>query len=265
MEHARWEVQDGVEVALLQQHLTQLGSIAIAEEGVFNHDAGTATSLQHLDEVLHEHVGGLAGAQVEVLQHLASFRTSKGRIGQDDILAVFLLHLCHVLGQRVATDDVRRLHPMENHVHRSDDVRQRLLLLAEEGLFLQYLVVVRAFDFLRHVGKGLAKEACRATSRVVDRLAYLRVDHLHDGTNERARRVVLAAVAPCIAHALNLRLIEQRHLMFVLCALEVQRIHEIDDFAQVVAAGNLIAQLGENLTYLIFECVGAAGRRLELA
>ena len=53
--------------------------------------------------------------------------------------------------------------------------------------------------------------------------------------------------------------------MFVLCALEVQRIHEIDDFAQVVAAGNLIAQLGENLTYLIFERVGAAGRCLELA
>ena len=50
------------------------------------------------------------------------------------------------------------------------------------------------------VVERFAQEARRADGAVVDALADLRLHDLDDGADERARRVVLAAVAPGVAH-----------------------------------------------------------------
>ena len=265
LEHTAGEVEDGVEVALLQEQLTECRGIAVAEEGVLDDDASPATRLEHLDEVLHEHVGSLGGVDVEVLLHLASFAATKGRIGKNHVLAVFLLNLRKVLCQCVATDDVGCCHTVENHVHGGDDVGQRLLLLAEEGVLLQGLVVGSALHLLVHVGERLAEETSRPTGRVIHRFANLGVNHSDDGADERTGRVVLASVAPGVAHLGNLALVEQGHFVLVFGGLEVQLVDEVDDLAQVVARGDFVAQFGKNLSNLILQGLGTRCRLLKLA
>lgn len=45
---------------------------------------------------------------------------------------------------------------------------------------------------LLHVLPGREQKARRAAGRIVDRLVWLRIDHLHHRLNDRARREVLA-------------------------------------------------------------------------
>ena len=142
---------------------------------------------------------------------------------------------------------------MEYHVHRGNDVWQAFLLLAVEGALLQCLAVRRAFYLLLHVVERLAEETCRTTGWIHHRLADVWVHHLHDGTDKRARSVIFAAVASGVAHALNLALVEHCHLMLVVSRLEVERVYLVYYLTKVVAALNLVAQLGENLANLIFQ------------
>jgi hypothetical protein len=62
---------------------------------------------QDFDEVLEEEEGGLAGADGEILLHLGALFAAEGRVGQDDVEAVFFLNVGEVLGEGVAVDDVR--------------------------------------------------------------------------------------------------------------------------------------------------------------
>ena len=214
--------------------------------------------------MLHKHIGSFAGVDVEVLFHLATLRAAKRRIGKNHMLAVTLLNIGKVLGKCVAPDDVRRLKSVKNEVHRSNDIGQRLLFLAIEGFFLQFLGIGSALDALLHVGECLAQESGRTASRVIDRFANFGVNHLHNGAYERSGCVVLAAVTASIAHLGNLRLIEHRHFVLILGTLEVQLVYEVNHFAQIVTRGNLVAQLRENLAYLVFQCLGTCGCVLEL-
>jgi hypothetical protein len=144
LEGAAGAVEHGVQVAAFQQQLAQAdrGVVGVGEEGVLDDDAAAAAGLEHLDEVLEEQEGGLAGADGEVLLHLLALLAAEGRIGQDHVEAVLLLNVGEVLGQRVGVDDVRRLDAVQDHVHDRDDVGERLLLLAVEGALLQGLEVL---------------------------------------------------------------------------------------------------------------------------
>ena len=82
----------------------------------------------------------------------------------------------------------------------------------------------------------LAQEARRADRAVVDALADLGLHHLDDGADERARRVILAAVAPGVAHVLDLGFVEVRQLVLLGLRAEAQLVDVVDDLAQVVAA-----------------------------
>ena len=95
-----------MKVTVLQKHLTDGTCITIAQEGVLDDNTRTTASLQHLDEVLHEHIGRLGGANLEVLQHLATLIATKGRISQDDILAIALLNLAEIHSKRVSMSDI---------------------------------------------------------------------------------------------------------------------------------------------------------------
>ena len=111
--------------------------------------------------------------------------------------------------------------------------------------------------------KRFAQEAGGAHRRVVDRFADQRVHHLHDGADQGPGRVVLTAVAAGVAHALDLFLIEHRELVLLRLGAQAQAIEPIDDFAQVVAAADLVAQFAEDLADLVFDRVRPAGALLE--
>ena len=105
----------------------------------------------------------------------------------------------------------------------------------------------------------LAEEACGTGGAVIDGLADLRVDDIDDRVDQRSGCVVLAAVASGVAHVLDLVFVQVRHLMLVVAGPEAKLIDEVDDFAQVVAALNLVLDLAEDLTDLVFDRVRVFG------
>ena len=135
LERAAGAVEHGVQVAAFQQQLAQAhrGVVGVGEEGVLDDHAAAPAGLEHLDEVLEEEEGGLAGADGEVLLHFLALLAAEGRIGQHHVVAVLLLNVGEVLGERVGVDDVRRVDAVQDHVHDRDDVGEGLLLLAVEG------------------------------------------------------------------------------------------------------------------------------------
>ena len=144
LERAAGAVEHGVQVAAFQQQLAQAhrGVVGVGEKGVLDDDAAAAAGLEHLDEVLEEEERGLAGADGEVLLHFLALLAAEGRIGQHHVVAVLLLNVGEVLGERVGVDDVRRLDAVQDHVHDRDDVGERLLFLAVEGALLERLDVL---------------------------------------------------------------------------------------------------------------------------
>ena len=138
----------------------------------------------------------------------------KGGIGQHHVVAVLLLNVGEVFGERVGVDYVRRLDAVQDHVHDGDDVGERLLFLADESRFLQRPhVSCLEVAILREVLKRLAQEAGRPDGAVVDALADLGLHDLHHRTDEWTRGVVLAAVPPGVAHVPDLGFIKMRQLV----------------------------------------------------
>ena len=86
---------------------------------------------------------------------------------------------------------------------------------------------------------------------------------LDDGADERARGVVLAAVAPGVAHVLDLGFVEVRQLVLLGLRAEAQLVDVVDDLAQVVAALDLVFDLAEDFADLVFDGVRPAGLLLE--
>jgi hypothetical protein len=87
------------------------------------------------------------------------------------------------------------------------------------------------------------------------------VHDFDDDTDERARGVVLAAVAAGIAHVLDLGFVEVGELVLLGLGTEVELVDVIDDLPQVVAALDLVLDLAEDLPNLVLDGVGA-GRLL---
>ena len=112
---------------------------------------------------------------------------------------------------------------------------------------------------LAHELKCFAQKTGGAHRRVVDRFADQGVHHLHDGADQGPGRVLLTAVAAGVAHALDLFFVEHRELVLLRLGAQAQTIEPIDDFAQVVAAGDLVAQFTEDLADLVLDRVRPAG------
>jgi hypothetical protein len=181
---------------------------------------------------------------------------AEGGIGHHHVEAVFLLNIGEVFGERVGVDDVGRLDAVQNHVHDRDDVGERLLLLAVEGAFLENLVVFGGEAGLRfHIVERLAQEAGRADGVIGDLFADPGFDHLDDGANERARGIILAAVAAGVAHPLDFFFVKLRQFVLFGLGTEAQFVDVVDDFAEVVARLNLVFDLAEDFADLVFDGV----------
>lgn len=262
LEDARRQIEHRMQVALLEQLAPQgyRRIVGVAQEGVLDDDARFAARPQILDEVFQKEIGGLARLDGEVLLHLAPLLASEGGIGKDVVEPVLLLDIGKILGERIGVDDVGRLHAVQNHVHRGDDEGQRLVILAGEGSLLQDAFVLGTPDLLVHVGIRFAQKACRAACTVVDRLADPGIDDPDDGADQRTRCVVFAAVASRIAHPVEAAFVPVGHLVALLGGLEVQFIHLLQYVAEVVAALDAVADLGEDDADLDFD--GFRGSRL---
>src|SRR3981189_274112 len=90
---------------------------------------------------------------------------------------------------------------MKDHIHDRNEEGERLLLLAKEGALLERY----SYDSQR--------KPADPQDTVVNSLANFGMYDLHNGANERARRVILAAVTTRIAHILDLGFVEMRKLM----------------------------------------------------
>ena len=115
----------------------------------------------------------------------------------------------------------------------------------------------------RQINERFAQETRRAARAVVNFLADLWLDDLDDGADERARRVILAAVAPGVAHVLDLGFVKMRQLVLLGLRAEAQFVNVVNDLAQVVAALNLVLNLAENFANLVFDGVRPGGPLLE--
>ena len=91
----------------------------------------------------------------------------------------------------------------------------------------------------------------------------MRLHNLDNGADERARSVILAAVAPGVAHVLDFGFVEVRELVLLGLRAEVQFVNVVDDLAQVVATLNLVLDLAENLPNFVFDGVRAGRLLLE--
>jgi len=219
LECAAGAVEDGIEVAAFQQKLAQAHGcvVGIRQKGILDNHAAAAPGLEHFDEVLEEEEGGLAGADGEVLLHFLALLAAEGRIGHYDLDAVFLLNVGKVFGERIGVDYVGRLDAMQDHVHDRDDVREGLLLLAVESALLKD-AVLRGSALgvgVLQVIERLAQEARRADRAIVDALSDSGFHDLDDGADQRTRSVILAAVAPGVAHIFDLGLVEVRELVLL--------------------------------------------------
>lgn len=266
-EHAAGKVEDGVEITGFEEEFAQGdgGIVGVREEGIFDYDARPAARLEDLDEVLEKEESGFAGFNGEVLLDFRAFLTAEGRVREDDVVAVLFLDVHDIFGEGVRVDDVRRLYPVEDHIHGPDDIGEGFLFLAVEGPFLEGFNVLGTEFFRRaEVVEGLAEEARGTDGSVVDAVSDGWGNYLDDGANEGTRGVVLTAVPACVAHVLNLALVEVAHFVLFGASLELELVHKVDDFPEVITGLELVLELAEDLPDLVFDGVRAFGVLLEL-
>ena len=101
--------------------------------------------------------------------------------------------------------------------------------------------------------EGLDEKAARTGGGVVDALARLRVDHLDDGADQRARGVELPGVATGVAHVLQQPLVDLGELEQLAFGLEVEGVDDVQHLAQGVAGGDLVIQVLEDGADLVAE------------
>ena len=263
-ERASGAVEHGVEVAFFEEFLPQAhGSVVgVRQEGVLDDDPRAAAGLEDFNEMLEEEERGLAGADGEVLLHFLALFAAEGRIGDDDVETIPFLNIGEVLGECVRVNDVRRFDAVQDHVHDRDHVGEGLLFLPVEAALLQGAILGgRALGILgAEVIEGFAEEASRTDCGIADRLAQLRRSHSDDGSDERARCVILAAVAPSVAHIFDLSLVEVREFVLLGLGGKAEFVDVVDDLAEVVAALDAVLYLTEDFANFVFDGIRLVAR-----
>ena len=217
--------------------------------------------------MLHEEIGGLAGARHEVRLLARLHLRAERRICADDVHPVVVRDGGWILRERTAEADVGRLQSVQDAVHLRGDVGERLHFAAVEGMLLQGLPLVGGVRAVFvHVVERLADEPRRSACVVVELLAELRVEDTDHHADQRTRRVVLPAVASGVAHFAKTALVEDAQLVAVLVGLELERLDEVDHLAQRVAAREAARQFREDATDAVLDGIDAfrfVAQRLE--
>ena len=116
------------------------GRHAVAKQRAVGHDhAAAPAGFERAHDELHKQQRRLAGAGGfgEVQLDAGFFLAAKGRVGDDDLVAVFVADFVERGFQAVVAADVGVFDAVQQQVHRPEQVGQRFLLDAEQGLVLQ--------------------------------------------------------------------------------------------------------------------------------
>lgn len=213
--------------------------------------------------MLQKQKRSLAGFDREVLLHLGTFLAAKGGIGEDDVVSVLFLHIADVFGKGVGVDDVGRLDPVQDHVHNRNHIGERFLFLAVEGFGLQGFQVRRGQITLTHIVIRLAQEASGTDRAIIDRLANPGFGHLDHRADQRAWRVVFAAIAPRVAHVFDFGLVEVAKFMLFLLGAEAQGVHQFKRIPQGITALEFVLNLAKDFTDFVFDGIRACGALFE--
>ena len=193
--------------------------------------AGPAALGEVGHDVLDEQALGGAGVDPEVglqrLVHLAPI----GRIGKDHVVLVLLADILAVNLQGVGQLQVGPLDPVQDHVHGAQQVGERLVLQAKEGVFLEIVELLAAErSVIANEVCGLAQKSGRAKAGVVNPVARLGLHDLDHGADDVALGVELAGVAGRIGRdALEEVLVNLREHMHIRVVGEMQLVHLLHD------------------------------------
>ena len=223
------QADDRVQVELVEELLLdcRLCPLRSEHESVRHDDGGTPAFLQPVHDDGHEEVGGLAGAEIgrEVHLHAVLLAAAVRRIHHDDVELVLRLVGAHVALERIAVVDARRIDVVEKHVRHAQEVRQRLLLDAEDGLVEESAVTDALHLWLQHL-QGRGQEPTRTTGEVRDMLAQFRREHLDDEIRVGTGRIELAGRSGGLQFLQN-RLVDFAEGVAILVFVEVDLVDDL--------------------------------------
>ena len=133
-------------------------------------------------------------------------------------------------------------------------------------MVLELLIGLRIiFGLVAHVLVGFAQKATRTACAVIKGFAHLRVEEANHRADQGARRVVLAAIASRIAHFAQTRFVEHREFVAVGFGLELERLHQGDDFAQEETVGKTAIELFKDGADALLNRIGCRSALFEFA
>lgn len=121
--------------------------------------------------------------------------------------------------------DARRIDVVEKHVRHAQEVRQRLLLDAEDGLVEESTVTDALHLWLQHL-QGRGQEPTRTTGEVRDMLAQFRREHLDDEVRVGTGRIELAGRSGGLKFLQN-RLVDFAEGVAILVFVEVDFVDDL--------------------------------------
>ena len=227
-----------MQIALGEQLLLDAHLHALAEQrAVGQHQRGAAVGLQDVLDQHQKEIGRLLGAHIGRKARLDArlLDAAEGRIGEHHIHALSRRVVAQRPGQRVVVADIaRHLDAVEHQVGHAQQVRQLLLLHAQDA-GLQQRLLLGVAHLLAQVLDGAHQKAARASGGVEHALTQLRVDHVHHELRDGARRVELARVAGALQVAQDL-LVQIVELVTVSLAVEVDAGELVDHLPQQLPA-----------------------------
>src|SRR5439155_7757173 len=123
---------DGVEIEFFEQFLFDAGADAISEEDAVRYDHATSATLRAANGTaefshnkLQEQERGFGGLFVfrKIRENPPLLLTAEGRIGHDDIHAIFVADLAQRKTKRVFGVNVRILETVQEQVHLAEQIR----------------------------------------------------------------------------------------------------------------------------------------------
>ena len=132
-------------IELLQQLLAHLLIRPASKKHTFrNNDAGPAALGQIGHDVLQKQALGRPTANAEVGLHFLRHLAAVGRIGEDDLALILLGDVLAMHFEGIRKLQIRTLDAVQDHVHRSQQIGQRLQFQAKEGFVLQVVQLLAA-------------------------------------------------------------------------------------------------------------------------
>ncbi len=138
------------------------GVVRVREEGILDDDTSAPSDAEHLDEVLEEEECCLPCLDREVLLDLGADFSPEWRIREDDIMSISLIDIVDILSEGIGVSEIGCLDAVEDHIHRGNDIGERLYFFSIEGFLLDDVIFShRAIrEVLDEIPVGLTEKSC---------------------------------------------------------------------------------------------------------